>query len=35
VLLPLTAGVDPVTTGEAVAALKAAGVVLDESRGTA
>jgi nicotinamidase/pyrazinamidase len=35
VLLPLTAGVDPVTTGEALAALKAAGVVLDESRGTA
>ena len=34
VLLPLTAGVDPVTTGEAVAAMKAAGVVLDESRGT-
>jgi nicotinamidase/pyrazinamidase len=35
VLLPLTAGVDPVTTGEALAELKAAGVVLDESRGTA
>jgi nicotinamidase/pyrazinamidase len=35
VLLPLTAGVDPVTTGEALAALKDAGVVLDESRGAA
>ena len=33
VLLPLTAGVAPVTTGEALAAMKAAGVVLDESRG--
>ena len=33
VLLPLTAGVDPVTTGEALAALRNAGVALDESRG--
>ncbi len=30
VLLPLTAGVDPVTTGEALAAMKAAGVVLED-----
>jgi nicotinamidase/pyrazinamidase len=35
VLVPLTAGVDPVTTGEALAALKSAGVALDESRGSA
>ena len=35
VLLPLTVGVDPVTIGEAVAALRDAGVVLDPSRGTA
>jgi nicotinamidase/pyrazinamidase len=35
VLLPLTAGVDPVTTGEALDALNAAGVVLDSSRGAA
>src|SRR5690348_11084021 len=35
VLLPLTAGVDPVTTGEAVAAMKAAGVALDQARGMA
>lgn len=33
VLLPLTAGVDPVTTGEALAALREAGVVLDSSHG--
>ncbi len=33
VLLPLTAGVDPVTTGEALAALRNAGVAVDESRG--
>src|SRR5579863_5510993 len=31
VLLPLTAGVDPVTTGAALAALRHAGVVLDSS----
>jgi nicotinamidase/pyrazinamidase len=35
VLLPLTAGVDPVTTGEALAALRDAGVVLDDSHGAA
>ncbi len=35
VLLPLTAGVDPVTTDEALAAMKAAGVALAESRGAA
>jgi nicotinamidase/pyrazinamidase len=35
VLLPLTAGVDPVTTAAAIAALKGAGVALDEARGTA
>jgi nicotinamidase/pyrazinamidase len=34
VLLPLTAGVDPVTTGEAIAAMRGAGVALDESTGT-
>jgi nicotinamidase/pyrazinamidase len=33
VLVPLTAGVDPVTTGEALAAMKAAGVVLEDSPG--
>jgi nicotinamidase/pyrazinamidase len=33
VLLPLTAGVDPVTTEAALAALEGAGVVLDSSRG--
>ena len=33
VLLPLTAGVDPVTTGEALAAMRDAGVALDSSRG--
>ena len=33
VLLPLTAGVDPVTTGEVTAALREAGVVLDSSHG--
>lgn len=33
VLLPLTAGVDPVTTGEALAALTGAGIVLEESPG--
>jgi nicotinamidase/pyrazinamidase len=33
VLLPLTVGVDPVTTGETLAALREAGVVLDEARG--
>jgi nicotinamidase/pyrazinamidase len=35
VLLPLTVGVDPVTTGEAVAAMRDAGVVLDPSPGPA
>ena len=35
VLLPLTAGVDPVTTEEALAALRDAGVTLDSSRGGA
>jgi nicotinamidase/pyrazinamidase len=35
VLLPLTAGVDPVTTGEALAALRGAGVALDGTRGAA
>jgi nicotinamidase/pyrazinamidase len=35
VLLPLTAGVDPVTTGEALAAMRAAGIVLDEPGGAA
>jgi hypothetical protein len=35
VLLPLTAGVDPVTTGEALTDLRDAGVVLDSSAGTA
>ncbi len=35
VLLRLTAGVDPVTTGEALAALKAAGVVLEDPRAAA
>src|SRR6266700_2420191 len=35
VLLPLTAGVDPVTTGEALAAMRDAGVALDSSRGAA
>jgi nicotinamidase/pyrazinamidase len=33
VLLPLTAGVDPVTTAEAIAAMRGAGVALDESTG--
>src|SRR6266487_4099583 len=33
VLLPLTGGVDPVTTGEALAAMRDAGVALDSSRG--
>ena len=33
VLLPLTAGVDPVTTGEALTAMRDAGVALDSSRG--
>jgi nicotinamidase/pyrazinamidase len=33
VLLPLTAGVDPVTTAEALAALRDAGVALDGSPG--
>jgi hypothetical protein len=35
VLLPLTAGVDPVTTEEALAALRDAGVTLDSSLGAA
>ena len=35
VLLPLTAGVNPVTTEEALAALRDAGVTLDSSRGVA
>jgi nicotinamidase/pyrazinamidase len=35
VLLPLTAGVAPATTGAALADLRNAGVVLDESRGAA
>ena len=35
VLLPLTAGVDPVTTGAALAAMRGAGVALDETRGVA
>src|SRR5579859_4359217 len=34
VLLPLTAGVDPVTTEAALAAMRGAGVALDESTGT-
>jgi len=33
VLLPLVVGVDPVTTGEALAAMRDAGVALDSSRG--
>src|SRR5580704_206770 len=32
---PLAAGVDPVTTGEALTALRDAGVVLDDSHGAA
>ena len=35
VLLPLVVGVDPVTTGEALAAMRDAGVALDSSRGAA
>lgn len=34
VLLPLTAGVDPVTTSAALAAMRGAGVALDESTGS-